>query len=139
VRDYISFLQSNNLKATFQRISILKSLDKHGHMNIDEIYDDVKELNPTLSLATIYKNIILMQENNILIEVPIINKKSKYEIRKSKHIHYICLNCGTIEDYNISFEEQISSLNLPKKEGFEVTDTQINIYGYCSLCDQQSS
>ncbi|MBD3795577.1 MAG: transcriptional repressor [Epsilonproteobacteria bacterium] len=134
MRDYIGFLQGNNLKATFQRISILKSIDKHGHMNIDEIYDDVKEQNPTLSLATIYKNIILMQENNILVEVPIVNKKSKYEIRKSKHIHYICLNCATIEDYEISFDEQVSSLNLPHKESFEVTDTQINLYGYCSKC-----
>jgi len=56
--NYISLLKENDLKATIQRTSILQSIDKAGHINIDDIYEDVKKQYPTLSLATIYKNII---------------------------------------------------------------------------------
>ena len=74
---YITLLKENDLKATIQRTSILQSIDSAGHINIDDIYEDVKKQYPTLSLATIYKNIIMMQDSNVIIEVPMNGEKSK--------------------------------------------------------------
>ena len=131
--DYISLLQDNDLKATIQRTGILKSIDQAGHFNIDEIYEDVKEHYPTLSLATIYKNIILMVEKGVIIEVPINGKKSKYELKKDDHIHLICQSCGEIRDRDISKEKkQILSI-----ENFELKTAQINLYGICEKCLSQ--
>ena len=128
--DYVSLLKTNDLKATIQRTSILKSIDKAGHINIDDIYDDVKKLHPTLSLATIYKNIILMQENNVIIEVPMNGKKSKYELKKDDHIHLICQECGEIKDTSISPQTQ-EALAI---ENFQLNSSQINLYGLCQTC-----
>ena len=128
--DYVSLLKTNDLKATIQRTSILKSIDKAGHINIDDIYDDVKELHPTLSLATIYKNIILMQENNVIIEVPMNGKKSKYELKKDDHIHLICQGCGEIKDTCITEKTQ-EALVI---ENFQLNSSQINLYGLCQTC-----
>ena len=128
--DYVSLLKTNDLKATIQRTSILKSIDKAGHINIDDIYDDVKKLHPTLSLATIYKNIILMQENNVIIEVPMNGKKSKYELKKDDHIHLICQECGEIKDTSISPQTQ-EALVI---ENFQLNSSQINLYGLCQTC-----
>jgi len=128
--NYISLLQDNDLKATIQRTGILKSIDQAGHFNIDEIYEDVKEHYPTLSLATIYKNIILMVEKGVIVEVPMNGKKSKYELKKDDHIHLICQSCGEIYDREISKErEQILSI-----ENFELKTAQINLYGICEKC-----
>ena len=65
--DYATLLQKNGLKATFQRINILASIEKNGHMNIDDIYDKVIKMHASLSLATIYKNIALMVKNTVLV------------------------------------------------------------------------
>ncbi|SFV57084.1 Peroxide stress regulator; Ferric uptake regulation protein; Fe2+/Zn2+ uptake regulation proteins [hydrothermal vent metagenome] len=131
--DYISMLKNSDLKATIQRTSILKSIHKAGHINIDEIYEDVKELYPTLSLATIYKNIILMQTNNIIVEVPMNGAKSKYELKKEEHIHLICQKCGTIQDTKITKKTQEALII----ENFKLNHSQINLYGLCQTCQSK--
>lgn len=128
--NYITLLKEHDLKATIQRTSILKSIDQAGHINIDEIYEDVKEQHPTLSLATIYKNIILMQQNKVIVEVPMNNQKSKYELKKEEHMHLICEKCGTIQDTMISQDTQ-KALVI---EHFRLNNAQINLYGLCQAC-----
>jgi Fur family ferric uptake transcriptional regulator/Fur family peroxide stress response transcriptional regulator len=131
--DYITLLKANDLKATIQRTSILKSIDHAGHISIDEIYEDVRELHPTLSLATIYKNIILMQENSVIIEVPMNGEKSKYELKKDDHIHLICQVCGTIQDRAITSQAQ----EVLTIDNFQLNHAQINLYGHCQTCQQR--
>jgi len=131
--DYITLLKENDLKATIQRTSILKSINSMGHANIDEIYEDVIELHPTLSLATIYKNIILMQQSNVIIEVPINGEKSKYELKKSDHLHLICQSCGSIQDREITTETK-ETLMI---SDFKLNTSQINLYGVCQKCQKR--
>jgi Fur family ferric uptake transcriptional regulator/Fur family peroxide stress response transcriptional regulator len=132
--NYISLLQKNDLKATIQRTSILKSIDHAGHINIDDIYDDVKEQHPTLSLATIYKNIILMQENKVIVEVPMNGEKSKFELIKDDHIHLICQTCGEIQDTAITSQTK-EALVI---ENFQLSSSQINLYGLCQKCQSKA-
>ena len=131
--NYITLLQENDLKATIQRTSILKSIDQAGHINVDEIYEDVKELHPTLSLATIYKNIILMQESNVIVEVPMNGQKSKYELTKEEHMHLVCQVCGTIEDRKIKPEAKEALV----VEDFKLKSSKINLYGVCQSCQER--
>jgi len=131
--NYITLLKKNDLKATIQRTNILKSIDASGHSSIDEIYENLKVLYPTLSLATIYKNIILMQQNNVIIEVPMNGEKSKYELKKDDHIHLICQGCGTIQDQEIV--EKTEKI-LDVKE-FQLKSLQINLYGLCKTCQNR--
>jgi len=128
--NYISLLKENDLKATIQRTSILKTIDHAGHINIDDIYDNVKEQYPTLSLATIYKNIIVMQENNVIVEVPLNGEKSKYELKKEEHMHLICEACGEITDTEISSKTK-EALVI---ENFQLKTSQINLFGLCEAC-----
>jgi len=128
--DYIKLLQDNDLKATIQRTNILRSIDKAGHLSIDEIYEDIKGKYPTLSLATIYKNIILMLKQSVIVEVPINGQKSKYELKKHDHIHLICKSCGEIEDKEITQE----SKKILSVENFKLINSQINLYGICQKC-----
>ena len=133
MKNYIRLLKENNLKATIQRTSILRSIDQAGHFNIDEIYEDVKELHPTLSLATIYKNIILMQQHNVIVEVPMNGAKSKFELKKEDHMHLICQSCGSITDTSISPQAQ-QALSI---ENFKLKHSQINLYGLCQACQER--
>ncbi len=134
--DYATLLNESGLKATFQRMQLLESIEAHGHMSIDAIYDEVIKTYPSLSLATVYKNIILMVEKGVLVEVPIEGKKSKYELRKEDHIHLVCTECGEVEDKPCMHEADRFLSVLTQSEDFKLTKQQINLYGICVHCQQ---
>ncbi len=132
--DYVTLLKENDLKATFQRISILDVIDKNGHMSVEDIYEEVIQVHPSISLATIYKNIILMVEKTVLVEVPITGKKPKYELKKMDHIHLVCTECGEVEDKMCMETTDRVFHELSEKEHFKLNKRQVNLYGICAVC-----
>ncbi|MCF6207145.1 MAG: transcriptional repressor [Sulfurovum sp.] len=137
--DYAQMLKERGLKATFQRMNILSVVDKHGHMSVDDIYAEVCKVHPSLSLATIYKNIILMMEKGVLVEVPIVGKKSKYELAKADHMHLICTECGMVEDKICGEKTDTIFQDISKKEHFKLHKRQVNLYGVCEKCQMKEA
>ncbi|ADV46286.1 Fur family transcriptional regulator [Nitratifractor salsuginis] len=134
MKNYAEILKEHGLKATFQRMTILAAIDRMGHANVDEIYEEVRQSHPTLSLATVYKNIVTMVEQGVLVEVPIVGKKSKYELKKKEHLHLICTECGSVRDQAL---DEILSEDTDKvawDSSFELKERQLNLYGICSDC-----
>ena len=134
--DYAILLKESGLKATFQRMNILDVVEKNGHMSVEDIYDEVTKVHPSLSLATIYKNIILMMEKGVLVEVPIAGKKPKYELAKTDHIHLVCTECGDVEDKPCAEATDKLFYELTDKEHFVLNTKQVNLYGVCSNCQE---
>ena len=135
--DYAHMLKESGLKATFQRMNILSVVDTHGHMSVDDIYAEVSKVHPSLSLATIYKNIILMMEKGVLVEVPIVGRKSKYELSKADHMHLICTECGDVEDKMCLDETDEIFHRLTDEEHFRLNKRQVNLYGVCEACQTE--
>jgi len=133
MKNYKSLLEESNLKTTPQRLAILKELDKKGHASIEEIYEDIKDMFPSISLATIYKNINALKEENVISEV-CLHQKPKFEINKEPHAHFICKKCGMIED--VPFEEIINK-EIEKK--YPHSQKELYIYGICKKCQNGDS
>ena len=76
---YVSLLKQSGLKVTPQRLSVLRILDRHTHPTIDELYDEILKENPSVSLATVYKNLNTLKDEGLVVEVNI--AKSKGQIR----------------------------------------------------------
>jgi len=134
--DYALLLKESGLKATFQRMNILENIGVYGHMSIDTIYAEVIKTHPSLSLATVYKNIILMVEKSVLVEVPITGKKSKYELIKEDHIHLVCTECGEVEDKPQHSDADALFTSMTEQENFTLNKQQVNLYGVCIHCQE---
>ena len=134
MQKYAEMIKKSGLKATFQRMTILSVIDKFGHVSIDEIYEEVKKTHPTLSLATVYKNILNMVSHNVLMEVPIAGQKSRYELKKEDHIHLICDICGLVVDLDPDTVIQKTLKKIAQRESFLLSSAQVNIYGVCPNC-----
>jgi len=132
MKNYKTLLEKSELKTTPQRLAILKELDKKGHASIEEIYEDIKEMFPSISLATIYKNINALKEEGIISEI-CLHQKPKFEIKKEPHAHFICKKCGRVED--IPLKSVITS-NLEKL--YPNSQKEVYIYGICKSCDGNS-
>ena len=134
MQNYAQLLKEYDLKATFQRMTILATIEELGHANVDEIYERVKESHPTLSLATVYKNIITMVEKGVLVEVPIVGKKSKFELKKREHLHLVCVKCGNVCDQELDENLIKNTRNIASNSYFNLQERQLNLYGICKEC-----
>ncbi|UFH59967.1 Fur family transcriptional regulator [Sulfurovum mangrovi] len=135
--DHVALLKDSGLKATFQRINILETIEKYGHITIDAIYEEVSRIHASLSLATVYKNILLMVEKKVLVEVPVAGQKSKYELKKEDHIHLVCTECGMVEDKPLINSVDTLIEDMTKEEKFALSSEQINLYGVCRACQEK--
>ena len=132
MKNYKTLLKETNLKTTPQRLAILKEIDKRGHASIEEIFEEIKDIFPSISLATIYKNINALKEENIITEI-CLHQKPKYEIKKSPHAHFICEKCHKILD--IEFPKELdSTLNLK----YPNSKKELYIYGICKECNDNN-
>ena len=95
---YLEMLKSTGLKATPQRICVLKALSGHTHPSIDELYAQIKKEHPSISLATVYKNLSTLVDENLVVEISMPNQKSRYDIYEEEHIHVVCKHCGAVYD-----------------------------------------
>lgn len=65
--ELLQMLKKYDLKATPQRLCVLKILKRHEHPNIDELYAEIKREYPSISLATVYKNINTLQSQGLWV------------------------------------------------------------------------
>ncbi|MDD3009285.1 MAG: Fur family transcriptional regulator [Arcobacter sp.] len=132
--NYTNLLKEYDLKVTPQRVAIVEELYKNGHMNIDDLYKKLLSKFPSVSLATIYKNINAMVEKVFLSEVKLPNSKSVYELVKTEHAHLVCSSCGYIEDIMLdasNIQEQASKLS-----SFKIDSTSVVLSGLCPHCSK---
>ncbi|NWF66115.1 MAG: transcriptional repressor [Campylobacterales bacterium] len=131
--EYAKILNERGLKATPQRIEILNQLKIKGHLSVDEIFTEVKAIFSSVSLATIYKNIISLQDINLIEEVKIPNHKTKYQLTlHGEHIHVFCVSCHDLTDYKFEFEKFEESIK--SSTNYDIQNVDIYIRGICPKC-----
>lgn len=129
-------LKESGLKITPQRIAILQEICKSGHATVEEIYENILQIYPSISLATIYKNLISMCEAGIINEIKPPLQKQRYEINHIPHSHLICQICGSLQDVDVNMGKMIELKAIPKD--FEVSAMSVSIYGVCKNCKKKS-
>lgn len=132
MKDYREMLKTYNLKATPQRMYMIDEIEKKGHIDIDNLYEALKNIFPYISLATVYKNINSMIDNGFLTEVKIPKHKARYELSKEGHAHLFCKVCGKLED--IEIDDSWPTNNTAKESGYDITDTLVTFEGVCPSC-----
>ena len=132
MKDFTNILRTHNLKATPQRLAILEIIFSHRHINIDKLYDEVKQKFDSISLATIYKNINAMTKNMLLQEIKLPNEKNVYEMIKEEHSHLLCNKCGEVID--IQVETKDITKDIEKKYDFTISQSDVVLSGTCKNC-----
>ncbi len=142
LESYKNILSSNNYKLTEQREYILKVLinNRHEHLSADELYEQVKKINPDIGLATIYRNLELFCRLGITHQLDFNNEYKCYELRvKGEHHHHlICVNCGKIIEFNDKVIEDFER-EIEENYKFKIIDHRIKFYGICEECSKKNS
>ncbi len=106
-----------------------------GHPSPEEVYARVRERIPTISLATVYKNIHLFVESGVLREVSLHHGSVRVEMAGEQHHHVVCSRCKSISDIE---ERELGP--MPRRErlagGFLVERYAIDVIGLCANCQK---
>jgi len=133
--EFLAVLKDRGLKATPQRVAVLKELGKKTHPTMEEMYGGIRETNPTISLATVYKNVNLLKEQGVVIEINMPNGKMKYDYLAHPHIHLVCKNCNNVED--LDYDENLMNFQNILEQSKGVVIDRLDVIASvecCSFC-----
>ena len=128
------------LAVTHQRQIIYEVMQSmHGHPSPEEVYVQVKELVPAISLATVYKNIHLFLASGILSEVSPHHGSLRIEMKNQPHHHLVCTRCRSIQDIPESDLLEFAGCRpaaqtLPN--GFLAQRLSVDVLGLCANCQK---
>jgi len=87
------------MKYSKQREHILKTLRENViHPTADEIYALARKGMPSLSLATVYRNLNQLAENGIIRRIDGLDGSVHFDHNLCKHYHFICTKCNKVYD-----------------------------------------
>lgn len=118
-------------RKTIQRQVILKVIEKLEHSTIPDILDACKKSFASISVATVYRNLEILEKENLIRRIPTKFREDVYEsTTKSIHDHFICNECYSIVD--LSRKENFEP--FVNEYGDQVTEKTITYYGTCLDC-----
>ena len=125
-------------RRTAQRALLLELIRKaEGHLDADELYRQARERQPGLSLSTVYRSLRLFKELGLVEEHRLDGARRHYEARPAtRHHHLVCLGCERVIEFKCPSTERLKT-RFAREEGFEVTEAEVRLAGYCPQCRQR--
>ncbi len=133
--DWREVLQSHILKkglrVTQQRLLISEVFfeENTAHANIDELYQRVRERNPNIGYATVYRTLKLLTECGLAVSMQIDGIR-RFEPNRDHHDHLICNDCGKIVEFENDEIEELQE-KVARELGFSLTSHKMNLFGHC--------
>ncbi|MCV2509269.1 MAG: transcriptional repressor, partial [Neisseriaceae bacterium] len=109
------------------------------HMSADDVYRIVLEKNMDIGVATVYRVLTQFEEAGILTRHHFDTGKAVYELNTGDHHdNMICIRCGKVSEF---FDTEMEELQerIASKQGYEILDHALYIYGICPDCSQKNS
>ena len=134
----IEKLRDKGCKITPQRLAIVKILaGSNGHPSVEDIHVQLKKDFPTMSLATVYKNIELIKSLGEVLELGFPDGSNRYDgNRPFSHPHLICTKCRRIIDPDLASLEGVTQ-ELTLETGFQITSHRLDFFGICPDCQKR--
>lgn len=130
-------LKGAGLKITVPRIKILKILEKeaHGkHFSAEKIFNILIRENEEIGLATIYRVLMQFEQAGLVTRHHFESDSSIFELNRGHHHdHMVCMKCGKVDEFFDPVVEKRQQ-NIATKLGYQLTDHQFNLYGFCAQC-----
>ena len=138
--EFSSLCRKHQLAATHQRRVIYETvMSLHGHPSPELIYESVRKKIPSISLATVYKNVHTFVQSGLLREVSMHHGSMRVETNHCDHHHLVCTRCRKITDLE---PETVQVRPLTKRRslnGFQVTRVSVDVLGICAACAAKES
>jgi len=129
-------LKERGLKFTRQREQIMRVFMESGsHLSVEELYQRVRQRDPRIGYATVYRTLKLMAESGWASSRRFGDRLALFEQQSAgeHHDHLICLLCGKIVEFESERIEELQS-RVARRQGFRIFNHKLELYGHCPAC-----
>jgi len=122
-----------NTRVTRQKVALRQAFEKVGRpLSPEEVWEVASKQVKGLGLATVYRNIKSLVEDNVIVPVELINEAPRYEIAgKGHHHHFRCNDCDKV----FELEGCIHNVEKLVPRGYKVQVHHLVFYGSCKECN----
>ena len=120
---------SAGLKMTGPRKTILKVLEEsHDHPSVEKVYERAKEIDSTISIATVYRTLNMLDELDLVTRHEFNETFSRYETNMEHHHHLIDMETGKVIEFQNEELEKLK-LKIAAELGYDLIDHRLELYG----------
>ena len=118
------------MKMTAQRRVVLQVLEgAEDHPSVDDVYRRAKDLDRSISIATVYRTLHLLDELSLIQKHDFTNQTfARFEANLEHHHHLIDVETGEVLEFQDDELEVVKS-RIADELGFELIDHRLELYG----------
>jgi len=118
------------MKMTEQRRVIARVLSEASdHPDVEEVYRRSTQVDPRISIATVYRTVRLFEEADILARHDFGDGRARYEeVQEDHHDHLIDVKTGTVIEFHSDEIEEMQR-EIAKRYGFKLVGHRLELYG----------
>jgi Fur family peroxide stress response transcriptional regulator len=131
-------LREWGVRVTPQRLAIAEAvLNSEDHPSVQQIFERVRDHFPSMTLATIYSTLDVLEKSGLIQELPF-PQFSRYESNMDPHVNLVCIQCGNVidsivgQDAVVRLRDQISG-----QANFRVAWQRVDFHGWCRRCSAE--
>jgi Fur family ferric uptake transcriptional regulator len=126
------------IRLTRQRRVILQVMDDaEQHLDVDQILERARKIDPDVHLVTVYRTIDLLKKNGLIDELDLLHLRGDrhyYETHGPRdHVHVACFRCGKVREFESRLYEQLKE-QIAQDFKMKVTVARLEVGGYCEDC-----
>jgi Fur family transcriptional regulator, peroxide stress response regulator len=142
VERFAQYCRAHGLSVTHQRLAIFEALaSSREHPSAEQLHKAVQRRIPSLSLATVYKNLEALKAIGAVADVNPLHEQARYEAALPgvgagrPHHHLVCVSCKKVSDLH---DADLDRLRVRDAQGFAIRAVRVQAEGLCPDCQARS-
>ena len=126
------------MRNTVQRQLVLDAVKALNiHATAEQVYEFIVLKHPSISKATVYRNLNQMSEAGELLNIGTFYGCAHYDHQCHDHHHFVCESCYKVFDVESDFSDIVS--RVKGSQGFDISNFQLSFGGLCWNCKAQAN
>ena len=119
---------------TIQCALVLEAVNRlRCHATADEVYAAIVKEHPSVSRATVYRNLNGLSERGEIRRIEIPDGPDRFDHQRHEHYHVKCAECGRVFDVDMDYLADLEE-KIKDAHGFRFTGHNIIFTGICPEC-----
>ncbi len=137
--DPVDLLRQRGLRATAQRVAVLRVVSGEPHVTADAVADTVRAEIGAISLQGVYDALAVLVGGNLIRRIQPAGSPARFEARVAdNHHHVICRLCGRMADVDCAVGSA-PCLTAVDDMGYQIDEAEVIYWGRCPECAAATS
>ncbi|MFO7172113.1 MAG: transcriptional repressor [Bacillota bacterium] len=129
---------TGQLRLTAQRRAVLEVVRAaRDHPTAAMIYNRVRQRHPGIAYATVYNALNYLVRMGQVRELKFGDGASRYDGRIEPHLHVICIQCGALDEIDLTLPEDVVR-TAEQATGYTFETPIVQVFGLCPSCREEA-